>query len=92
MTVTDDIRALIKQELEQNGPCTLETLARKLPTCGWNQVFMVIDSLSREGAITLQPYTRSQYLVSLTPMHQYAMDFDASRERSGSLVGQSQFI
>ena len=73
MTGNNDIWALIKQELEQNGPCTLETLARKLATCTWNQMFMAIDRLSREGAITLRPYSRFQYLASLASPPQHAL-------------------
>jgi hypothetical protein len=78
MTDNEDITALIKRELEQNGPCTLETLARKLATCSWNQVFMLIDNLSREGAITLRPYARFQYLVSLASTPQQALHFNAA--------------
>lgn len=59
------INALILQELEQHGPCTLETLTTTLPFCSWNQLFMAIDTLSREGALLLQLQARSQYLVSL---------------------------
>lgn len=69
MTQNFAIGSLITQELEQQGPCTLETLAYKLSTCSWNQVFMAIDTLSREGAITLQPHARFQYLVSLAHAH-----------------------
>ena len=50
----------------------MDTLASTLSTCSWNQVFMAVDTLSREGAITLHPYARFQYLVSLTPARPYA--------------------
>lgn len=69
MTELYEIRAFIIRELEQQGPCTLDTLAYRLPTCTWNQVFMAVDALSREGTITLQPHARFQYLVSLTSVH-----------------------
>lgn len=59
------IGALILHELEHHGPCTIETLTTSLPYCSWNQLFMAIDSLSREGALLLQLQARSQYLVSL---------------------------
>lgn len=59
------INALIIRELEQHGPCTIETLTTTLPSCSWNQLFMAIDTLSREGALLLQLQARSQYLVSL---------------------------
>lgn len=59
------IGALIIHELEQEGPCTIETLTARLPYCSWNQLFMAIDALSREGALLLQLHARAQYLVSL---------------------------
>lgn len=74
-----EIGSLITRELEQQGPCTLETLAHRLGTCTWNQVFMAVDALSREGAITLQPQAPFQYLVSLTPTHTHALHFDSIR-------------
>ncbi|MBS0170191.1 MAG: hypothetical protein JSR62_07515 [Nitrospira sp.] len=59
------IGALIIHALEQEGPCTIETLTAKLPYCSWNQLFMAIDALSREGALLLQLHARAQYLVAL---------------------------
>ncbi len=85
MTENYEIGVLITQELEQHGPCTLEALAHNLPTCGWNQVFMAVDALSRDGAITLQPQARFQYLVSLAPTHKHALHFDSIRRVAGAL-------
>ena len=85
MTQNYEIGSLITRELEQQGPCTLEALAHKLPACSWNQVFMAVDALSRDGAITLQPYTRFQYLVSLAPTPQHALYFDSIRNVAGVL-------
>ncbi len=66
-----NIRSLITQELEKQGPCTLETLARKFSAYSWNQVFTAVDGLSRNGAIRLQPYARFQYLISLASAPQH---------------------
>jgi hypothetical protein len=41
-------------------------------------MFMLIDNLSREGAITLRPYARFQYLVSLASTPQQALHFNAA--------------
>lgn len=62
---SQSISTLIIHELEQEGPCTIETLTARLPYCSWNQLFMAIDALSREGALILQLHARAQYLVSL---------------------------
>ncbi len=80
-----EIGARITQELEQHGPCTLETLAHRLPNCSWNQMFMAIDRLSREGVIILQPQAPFQYLVSLAPTHKHALHFDSIRRVAGAL-------
>ncbi|MCS6318743.1 MAG: hypothetical protein H8K05_13415 [Nitrospira sp.] len=80
MTKLYETATLIIQELEQQGPCTLDALAYRLPTCTWNQVFMAVDVLSREGTISLQPRARCQYLVSLASVHtQPCHQFDPGR-------------
>ncbi len=80
MTKLYETAALIIQELEQQGACTLDALAYRLPTCTWNQVFMAVDVLSREGTISLQPRPRCQYLVSLASVHtQPCRQFDPGR-------------
>lgn len=59
------VEARILHELKHRGPCTFETLTSTLPHCSWNQLFMAVDMLSREGTLCLRPQARSQYLVSL---------------------------
>jgi hypothetical protein len=63
------ITALITQELKMHGACTLETLLHRLPTCTWNQVFVAVDALSRNGTVILQPYPRFEYMISMAPLH-----------------------
>lgn len=89
MTGNSEIAALITYELEQHGPCTLEALAHKLPTCSWNQIFMSVDALSRDGALTLQPQARFQYLVSLAPSIKQVLHFDALRSVQRTLSERS---
>ena len=55
MTELYETEALIIRELEQQGPCTLDALAYRFPACTWNQIFIAVDALSREGTISLQP-------------------------------------
>ncbi len=66
MTETRETTSLIVRHLEEHGPCPLETLILKIPSCTWNQVFAAIDNLSREGTVTLQHFPRFEYRVSLT--------------------------
>lgn len=92
MIENSEIGTLITHELEQHGPCTLEALAYKLPTCSWNQVFMAVDALSRNGAIILQPQDRFHYLVSLAPSHRRIVHFDPIRNVTGASAKRSGFI
>ena len=72
--------ALVTRALEREGPCTLDALAYRLPTCTWNQIFMAVDALSREGTIFLHPRAGCQYLVSLASVHPHTLHhFDPER-------------
>lgn len=44
----------------------LDDLVRECPDLTWNQVFVVIDRLSREGVLTMSPKGRSQYAIHLS--------------------------
>ncbi len=93
MTKIYEIGSLITRELEREGPCTLETLACRLPACTWNQVFMAVDVLSREGTITLRPHRRFQYLVSLAAAHTQTLPhFEPGRGAAGVLQNASGLL
>ncbi len=44
----------------------LDEIVLKCPDLTWNQIFLVIDHLSREGIIQLVPYGRGNYAVRLS--------------------------
>ncbi|HRC43584.1 MAG TPA: hypothetical protein PLT27_06000 [Nitrospira sp.] len=95
MTELYETDALIVRELEQQGPCTLDALAYRLPACTWNRIFMAVDALSREGTISLQPRACCQYLVSLASVHAHTLHhFDPdrpvaeTRQRTGGSYGR----
>lgn len=95
MTEVYETEALIIRELERQGPCTLDALAHRFPACTWNQIFMAVDALSREGTISLQPRARCQYLVSLASVRTHALrHFDPdrrvaeTRQRTGGSYGR----
>jgi hypothetical protein len=67
MLQTDDLESAIRQELARVGACTLEELNERLPYSSWNQVFSVVDRLSRAGTVTLQRPDASDYILSLAP-------------------------
>ncbi len=85
MTEFYETEALIIGELERQGPCTLDALAYRFPACTWNQIFMAVDALSREGTLSLQPRARCQYLVSLVSLHpQHLHHFNPGRREAES--------
>ena len=44
----------------------LDDIVLECPDLTWNQVFLTIDRLSREGALTLTPRGRGLYTVELS--------------------------
>jgi hypothetical protein len=54
---------------------TLDDIVLECPGLTWNQVFITIDRLSREGTLKLMPKGRGFYTVQLTnnvQQHEYA--------------------
>jgi hypothetical protein len=62
--VTERILGTIKH----THGCDLDTLAENLPELTWNQVFLEIDRLSREGEILVTFGTGGRYKIQL-PEH-----------------------
>lgn len=50
--------------LEEQGPCTLEVLIQLLPAFTWNQIFMAVDRLSRQGRLAIHHDARFEYVVA----------------------------
>ena len=46
--------------------CTLEDIMLACPDLTWNQVFIAIDHLTREGALMLKPKGRGVYTLHLS--------------------------
>jgi predicted nucleic acid-binding Zn-ribbon protein len=62
--VTDRILGTIKH----THGCDLDTLAESVPELTWNQVFLEIDRLSRQGEILVTCTTGGRYKIQL-PAH-----------------------
>ena len=45
--------------------CALEDVARRCPNLTWNQVFLVVDQLSRTGRVRLMPAKGGSYTLTL---------------------------
>jgi hypothetical protein len=47
----------------------LDDIVLECPDLTWNQVFIVIDRLSREGVLTMSPKGRGQYAITFSTDH-----------------------
>jgi hypothetical protein len=48
----------------QRRTCDLEEVTRQCPNLTWNQVFLAVDHLSRNGELMLMPRGRGTYTVT----------------------------
>ena len=62
------IESAIRMELCRNGPLALRALSERLSQFSWNEVFAVIDRLSREGTLLLRRTAEFDYEVSARPI------------------------
>ncbi len=62
------IESAIRMELYRNGPCALRALIERLSQFSWNEVFAVIDRLSRKGTLVLHRTAEFDYEVSARPI------------------------
>ncbi len=50
--------------------CDLEEVARQCTDLTWNQVFLAVDRLSRNGKIKLVPSGRGAYALTFLPLQE----------------------
>jgi hypothetical protein len=60
-----EFEARVLQEMDQLGSCTLDELVQALHDYTWVQVFIVVDRLSRNGALALRHPTPFEYVVEV---------------------------
>lgn len=70
MTTTQDLDEIILEMVEQTPDCDMEELAARCPQATWNQVFLVLDNLSRAGQVTIRRQGPGRYKVGLAPQRQ----------------------
>jgi len=51
--------------LERSGPCALDDLVAQLPDHNWSKVFVTVDTMSRDGRLSLRRIARAGYQISL---------------------------
>ena len=62
--VTDSILGTVKR----THGCDLDTLVKSLPELTWNQVFLEVDRLSRQGQVLVTFGVERRYMIRL-PNH-----------------------
>jgi hypothetical protein len=67
MAVTQDLNEIILEMVEQTPDCDMEELTAHCPQATWNQVFLVLDNLSREGQVTLRRQGPGRYKIGPAP-------------------------
>jgi hypothetical protein len=60
------IASAIFKVLDEEKALSLDALIQRLPAYTWNQVFVAVDTLTREGFLTLRRADRSSYEVCLS--------------------------
>jgi len=91
MMRTPTIQSTIRSQLMQQGPCTFETLVDRLPQFSWNEIFTVVDQLSRAGELMLRRPTRFDYEVSIgrtRPVSDRPLDGAAAEDRASEPAEQ----
>lgn len=58
------VHKAVLHHLQTQGTCTFDELTRCLRSFTFNQVFLAIDQLSRDGQILLMRHAKSGYVIS----------------------------
>ena len=72
-------QSAVMEELGRRGLCTFNELVAALPGHTWNQVFMAVDQLSRDGHILLGRQGQFDYVISITPKNLPACNVSLTR-------------
>jgi hypothetical protein len=67
------------EELGRLGACTFNELVVALPNYTWNQIFMAVDQLSRDGHLVLNRQGQFDYVISTAPKNLPACNSSLTR-------------
>ena len=71
MAHVTEVKQQILEVIVRSPGCELDEIVLKCKSLLWNQVFLAIDQLSREGALRLTRTGRNGYTVRLSPNARY---------------------
>lgn len=85
LAISQDINQKVVDAINRSPGSVLEDIAQECPDLTWNQVFITIDRLSREGTVRLTPIGRGLYTVHpLNVSPTQSTSYDASLSVSAS--------
>ncbi len=67
MATARDLHEIILELVEQKLDCDVDELVVHCPEATWNQIFLVLDNLSRKGRVSLRLQEPGRYKVALAP-------------------------
>ena len=65
MTEVEALAIRVLERVSLHGAIQFDDLGLLLPHCTWNQMFVVVDRLSREGMVEISHPDRCTYIVAL---------------------------
>ena len=71
------IEEALVTELQDRGACRLDDLVTQLPNYSWNEIFIAVDRMSRDGRVAIRRMASSGYEVSLSSMKPVHMEVPA---------------
>ncbi len=66
ITIEDQVIDIVRK----THSCDLEEISRYCTDLTWNQVFLAVDRLSRNGKIKLTPRGRGAYTLTFLPLQE----------------------
>jgi hypothetical protein len=79
MMRVQDVDQAIIHDLTAHGICQVEDMVDRLTGFSWNQVFAVIDRMSRAGTLALQRPARFGHEILITSERNKALEAEVSR-------------
>jgi hypothetical protein len=69
----EEVGRRVVSAIGPESECDLDTLVSRCEGLSWNQVFLVVDHMSRQGVIRLTRSTDGRYRVGVTKAALYLM-------------------
>jgi len=71
----------------RSGPCAFDEVVTYLPSFSWGEIFVAVDSVSRDGRVFLRQLGFSTYEISLRSPDMEVISGTGLKVMQGSLSG-----